>query len=87
LGLQRSLVIVYTIMPVAVSKKKPRKSEPIAFRLNTDEDRLLSEKFGEQPVIGIDSLDKYARKLVVDVLRGKAVYLNPDDRFANPSLS
>lgn len=75
-------------MPAAVQRKKTtRKGQPIAFRLDADSDDKLSEQFGETPVVGIDSVDKFARKLVIDVLKGKAVYLNPEDRMANPSLA
>jgi hypothetical protein len=73
-------------MPSLVSKKRARKGEPIAFRLDAGNDSLLATQFKETPVIGIDSVDKFARKLVIDVMRGRAVYLNPDDKFANPQL-
>lgn len=87
LGLQPSLADVYTNMPIMTSKKKVRKGEPIAFRLDPASDKLLATHFATTPVIGINSIDQLARKLVIDVIHGRAIYLNPEDKFSNPQLA
>lgn len=76
-------------MPVAVTTngKRQRKADPIAFRLDVDNNDKLEKRLKEKSIIGINSVDKLARKLVIDALSGKLVYLNPADKFANPALS
>jgi hypothetical protein len=66
---------------------KIRKASPIAFRLDQEYNTRLQERFQDTPIVGITSSDMFARKLVMDVLTGRAMYLNPEDASKNPALS
>jgi hypothetical protein len=72
-------------MPQQTVKKK-RKGDPIAFRLDEEHDKMLNDRMLAEKVVGVASREQLARKFLVDVLLGRAVYLNPTHRSDNPAL-
>lgn len=64
----------------------PREQTDIViFRLPLSECTKLDTQ--KSPVVGIRSRNQFARKLILDFLENKLVYLNQSHRLANPSLS
>ena len=55
-------------------------SQIVIFRLNKADATTLSEQVATLKIIKVGSVGKFCRKLVVDYLRGRLVYLNAPDK-------
>jgi hypothetical protein len=61
----------------------------ISFRLPPPFDGKIKAAYGEArtTVVGLKSENHLARKVLVDFLEGRLVYLNPADKVGNPIIS
>lgn len=69
--------------------KKPRENKTgvYIFRLPTSRSEQLDAQFKKLPIVGIDSVNLFARKIVIDYLLGRLVYLDPRSREDNPLVT
>jgi hypothetical protein len=69
--------------------KAPRENKTgvFIFRLPTSQSDKLKKQFEERPIVGITSENLFARKIILDYLSGRLIYLNPELRKDNPLLS
>jgi hypothetical protein len=59
----------------------------ISFRLDKTMADKLSRKFdGWPPIMDIRSTNHFSRKILLDFLNGRLVYLNPKDAKQNPNM-
>jgi len=63
------------------------KERVVAFRIPDNLASNLETKAVEPKIIGIRSGNQFARKLVIDFLAGRLVYLNPADRKRDPVVN
>jgi len=66
---------------------RERKERVIAFRIPDETGDELDKSAETTPVPGVRSGNQLARKLVLDFVHGKLIYLNPIDRLNDPSLA
>jgi hypothetical protein len=66
--------------------KKPNRSAIFAFRLTEKDAKALEDRMQLAPVIDIASKEQFARKVVLDFLHNRLIYLNPHDQKINPEL-
>ena len=57
-------------------------STAVIFRLNKADHSALQEKVDTLKIIKVRSRGQFARKIVVDYLRGRLVYLRPEDQWS-----
>jgi hypothetical protein len=62
-------------------------SSIVTFRVPTTEVKELEKRMQKRPVVGIRSVHQYSRKLFLDFIHGKVVYLNPTDMSEDPAMS
>jgi hypothetical protein len=69
--------------------KKPRENKTgvYIFRLPTSRVAELDAQFKKQPIVGITSENLFARKIIIDYLLGRLVYLDPRSRGDNPLVT
>jgi len=68
-------------MPKAIeSNVKPT---VVSFRITTKQQKMLDAIQDRDPVVGIDSRNQYARKILSDFLAGRLEYKNPKDRLGD----
>ena len=59
----------------------------ISFRLDNIMAEKLSQKFNDwPPIMDIKSKNHFSRKILIDFLKGRLVYLNPQDVRENPNM-
>lgn len=63
------------------------KERVVAFRIPTTKGNKLDDRAGEMQVVNVSSGNKLARKVVLDFLDGKLVYLNAQDKSSDPALT
>lgn len=68
--------------------KKPRENKTgvYIFRLPTSSDTNLIKDFESKPIVGITSVNLFARKIIMDYLSGRLAYLDPNSKLDNPLL-
>jgi hypothetical protein len=68
--------------------KKPRENKTgvYIFRLPTSSDATLIKDFESVPIVGITSVNLFARKIIMDYLSGRLAYLEPASKLDNPLL-
>ena len=68
--------------------KKPRENKTgvYIFRLPTSADVDLIKDFESKPIVGITSVNLFARKIIMDYLSGRLAYLDPSSKLDNPLL-
>lgn len=64
---------------------KETKDQIVAFRVPSAKHQRLEDALETANVPGVDSANKMARKILLDYLDGKMVYLNPRDSKRQPS--
>jgi hypothetical protein len=62
------------------------KERVIAFRIPSESGLRLDEEARSMQVVNINSGNMLARKLVLDYLQGKVIYLNEKDRNTDPAI-
>ncbi len=67
-------------------KLRENKTGVYIFRLPTSDDVTLGNQFKNRKIVGITSKNLYARKLILDYLSGKLVYIDTASREDNPLL-
>lgn len=82
----------YSLNPMSTEKKRKRRRvtrrpiiypKIVSFRLSEEYFEKLTRWQEKNPVVGANSLNKLARKLLCDVLAGRVKYKNPNDRLAD----
>jgi len=63
---------------------KPAKDRVASFRIPLNVDQAVAQSLEDQPVSGVNSANKWYRKLALDYAAGRLVYKNPDDAKADP---
>lgn len=63
------------------------KERVVAFRIPTGKGERLDAMADEMQVVNVSSGNKLARKVVLDFLGGRLVYLNSNDRQNDPVLA
>lgn len=61
--------------------RKDKRNNMVSFRLNDAEYTSLNEVFEHEPVVGANSVNEIARKIVCDHLAGRLVYKNKSDKL------
>ena len=61
-------------------------SSIVTFRVPTNRVNKLQSKMTRKPIVGINSTHQFARKLFLDFIEGKVVYLNSTDFSEDPSM-
>lgn len=59
----------------------------VTFRVPTAKVQALESRMGKRPIVGIGSTHQYARKLFIDFVDNKVVYLNQTDAIEDPALA
>ena len=57
----------------------------IAFRVPTKDAAALDTKASSDRIVDVRSGNQFARKLVLDFLKGRLIYPNARHRYANPN--
>jgi len=55
----------------------------VSFRITSKQQKMLDAIQDRDPVVGIDSRNQYARKILSDFLAGRLEYKNPKDRLGD----
>jgi hypothetical protein len=55
----------------------------VSFRITAKQQKMLDAIQDNDPVVGIDSRNQYARKILSDFLAGRLEYKNPKDRLGD----
>jgi hypothetical protein len=58
----------------------------IAFRIPTKAAEVLHAKAESNCIVNVRSGNQFARKIVLDFLSGKLIYVRPKDKFHDPAL-
>jgi hypothetical protein len=58
----------------------------VIFRVTYADRSLLSDQVDELRIIGVRTPNQLARKVVLDFLRGKLVYLHESDKHQRPEV-
>jgi hypothetical protein len=69
-----------------MSKDRENKTGVLIFRLPTSDDNKLGTKLSKNPIIGIKSKNLFARKIILDYLHGRLIYLDPAAATDNPLI-
>lgn len=64
--------------------KKELAEEVVAFRLAKTRVKKLRDDVAAHKIVGVGSAHQLCRKVVVDFLDGKLIYLDQRDRYSNP---
>jgi hypothetical protein len=59
----------------------------IAFRIKEPKAEVLDNQATSSRIVNVRSGNQLARKVILDFIAGKLVYLNPGDRHRDPTLS
>jgi hypothetical protein len=70
-----------------MKKPKDNKIGVYIFRLPKSKDDSLVDVFTRRRIVGVTSKHQFARKLVMDYLSGRLVYLKSSDANDNPLIS
>jgi len=62
------------------------KSQLIIFRVRSNSGAKLAKTMQERKIVGIKSVNQYARKILIDFLEGRLKYENPEHADLNPDL-
>lgn len=62
-------------------------SEIVAFRIPKSQVALLEDRMAESRPVNIRSHHQYARKVILDFLGNRCLYLNPNDQSNDPALA
>lgn len=60
--------------------RKDNRNNMVSFRLNDAEYGGMNEIFEHEPVVGANSVNQIARKIVCDYLAGRLVYKSKSDK-------
>ena len=66
-------------------KPLPRTSI-VSFRLREEESASIKRDLQQHPIPGIKSFKQFTRKLLLDYVQGKLVYINPYDKRADSGV-
>lgn len=67
--------------------KTKGESKIISLRIKMEEAAKLNDVISRRPIVGVNSIEQFVRKLVLDFNRGALVYLNQHDKVNNPLLN
>lgn len=72
-----------TVKAPKAARKRTTRPHVVSFRITAGQTKTLGEIYNRDGVVGVNSPNRLARKIVCDYLAGRLVYRNPDDKLAD----
>jgi len=66
---------------------KERKDTVMSFRVPSAAKGWLDKDLGGNPIVNVPSANRFCRKIVLDFISGKLVYVNQADRALDPDVA